>query len=320
MRASILATTILFAASLLLAGEEHTRLTDDDYRDRAPQVSPDGRRVSWLSRRDGAWRLVIRLFDSETERVLKPEVADRTHYAWSPDGRAVALTGRADGGEHVLHVELDTGEARDFGTGRNPSFRPDGRALAWLSRDGLHLGDPASGRVRHPVKWDSPASVDTLSWSPDGGMIAFVMNADLWLFDTHRETTRQLFDCAEQEITSGVVRDVFFATPGRIYLTRDTAGSYAHVSNNRLEYFDMAASRLVEISDANSWTVSPDGTRIVYNLGRNLYLLRTDALSAAPVKLGEGYEPAFGPESSPLVYLWREPDAWKMDLYTLDLE
>jgi Tol biopolymer transport system component len=60
---------------------------------RTPSVSPDGRRVMFQVRHDGAWLLELK--DGSMRRVLADPSAEE--YTWSPDGRRVAYHSRRTG-------------------------------------------------------------------------------------------------------------------------------------------------------------------------------------------------------------------------------
>jgi Tol biopolymer transport system component len=60
---------------------------------RTPSVSPDGRRVIFQVRRDGAW--LLELSDGSMRKVLADPTAEE--FTWSPDGRRVAYHSRRSG-------------------------------------------------------------------------------------------------------------------------------------------------------------------------------------------------------------------------------
>jgi Tol biopolymer transport system component len=57
-------------------------------------VSPDGKRVIFQVRRDGAW--MLDLASGSMSRVLQDPTAEE--FTWSPDGKRVAYHSRRSGG------------------------------------------------------------------------------------------------------------------------------------------------------------------------------------------------------------------------------
>lgn len=81
-------------------------LTSGNFRDSAPEWSPDGKRIAFLSDRDGTTQLHVLWLDTR-------EVAQLTHleYApgsvrWSPDGKHLAYTAFVPDNEPILPVRL----------------------------------------------------------------------------------------------------------------------------------------------------------------------------------------------------------------------
>lgn len=81
-------------------------LTSGNFRDSAPEWSPDGKRIAFLSDRDGTTQLHVLWLDTR-------EVAQLTHleYApgsvrWSPDGKHLAYTAFVPDNEPILSVRL----------------------------------------------------------------------------------------------------------------------------------------------------------------------------------------------------------------------
>jgi dipeptidyl aminopeptidase/acylaminoacyl peptidase len=112
-------------------GKRIRELTHGDWRDSSPVWSPDGKKIAFLSDRDGTTQIHVLWLDTR-------EVAQLTHLdrapsdlTWSPDGEMIAFTSFVPDTEPILSVKL-------------PKF-PRGAKLA----------DPA-------------VLVDRLSWARDG--------------------------------------------------------------------------------------------------------------------------------------------------------
>ena len=96
-------------SNLWLADVEGKRirlLTSGNWRDTAPVWSPDGKRLAFLSDRDGTTQLYVMWLDTR-------EVAQLTHLerapsglAWSPDGKKIAFTAFLPDENPILQVKL----------------------------------------------------------------------------------------------------------------------------------------------------------------------------------------------------------------------
>lgn len=158
----------------------------------APSISPDGRRVVFLSQRD-LFTIDLYVGDVTTGEVLgRVASTDRNpHFdaiaflnssgAWSPDGRQFAFVTFARGDNGIAIADLDRREVvRTLDTeGVDAVFdlawSPDGSSLALSgSRGGivdLYRLDLASGAVERLT--DDAFAELAPSWSPDGRTIAF---------------------------------------------------------------------------------------------------------------------------------------------------
>jgi Tol biopolymer transport system component len=65
--------------------------------DTAPAPSPDGRRIAFMSRRDGNWDIYVIDADGSRLQRLINDPADDGLPAWSPDGRVIAFASNRDG-------------------------------------------------------------------------------------------------------------------------------------------------------------------------------------------------------------------------------
>ena len=153
--------------------------------------SPDGRSVAyaWFGAK---YELRVVGLDGSKPRVLRAGgdgVVRQFPLAWSPDSRHVlAEVVKADGTRDMMLVAVADNSAKLLkAMGKEPSpggvFSPDGRYIAWVTKEGLSLFDLQTGS-------ESPLVPDrtnpcVLGWAPDGRHILFSSersgSADAWL-------------------------------------------------------------------------------------------------------------------------------------------
>ncbi|HEX8708189.1 MAG TPA: protein kinase [Pyrinomonadaceae bacterium] len=162
-----------------------TRLTNNPAADLQPRWSPGGRRVAFVSGRDG--KQEIYTMDAEggdIQRLTFNSVDDLTP-GWSPDGRKIAFTSKRDGNDEIYVMNADGGNqenlSRNGAVDSRPSFSPDGKRIVFASNRGNAAANfdiyvmGADGS--NPFRLTDDQAVDTDPvWSPDGRKIAFTSN------------------------------------------------------------------------------------------------------------------------------------------------
>ncbi|MGE3910947.1 MAG: prolyl oligopeptidase family serine peptidase [Chloroflexota bacterium] len=137
-----------------------------------PRFSPDGKTLGYLSDQSGWWNLWLYDLASGRSRQLLEDAAEQggptwgpgsMRYAWSPDGRQIAVIRSAHGSSGVALVDVGTGELTACGP-------QDGsvQAVAW---------SPAGDRLA--IIWgraDTPTCLATLNVD-DGRMIVVAEGA-----------------------------------------------------------------------------------------------------------------------------------------------
>lgn len=171
----------------------------------APALSPDGRRLAFLSERDGG-SLELFLADAETGRRQRRLLRRRLdpHYdalqfvgsagAWDTAGRRFAFAAVRRGRPVLSILDVDRGAvAREIALpsldeALNPTFSPDGTRVAFSAIRGgitdLYVYDLATDRLE-ALTSDVYADLQP-TWSPDGKTLAFVTDR----FDTRLDELR----------------------------------------------------------------------------------------------------------------------------------
>src|SRR5919197_1229617 len=143
----------------------------------AGQASPGGPFAIYVADADGS---------APPRQVTTPPVSD-TDPTWEPYGTQIAFTRRLDGDASVIAiVTLSTEEVMTLavpGVSMEPSWPPDGRSIAFVSKDPTASCNPS--RCRFGILEASPDGQDIRAvareyfydihdpdWSPDGSLLA----------------------------------------------------------------------------------------------------------------------------------------------------
>jgi TolB protein len=172
-------------------GSGLTQLTDvpDGFQAGAPDISPDGRRIVYVSNVSGNFGIWTMAVDGSSQRpLLETPSVDYLQPRWSPDGSRLAVVGCNVTPNFLLDCDILV--LRADGTGmrkivgghwynRAPVWSPDGRKIAFDSdREGfLSAVWVVSAAGGTPTRLTDPdLEAFWPSWSPDGSRILFSSN------------------------------------------------------------------------------------------------------------------------------------------------
>lgn len=134
--------------------------------DHSPQISPDGKKIAFISNRSG--KDAIWLCDSDGANAVQVESDYRSGTPrWSPDGRYIAFDSRKEETGNIYVVSREGGAPRCLTSGTSNEFMPswsrDGQRIYFCSNDG--------GR---PEIWKIPAEGgERVQVTKNGGFEAF---------------------------------------------------------------------------------------------------------------------------------------------------
>ncbi len=165
----------------------------DPYRYIEPSVpSSDGKSIAYTCGINDSFDLYVVGIDGSKPRVLNTTgngVLNHIPVAWSPDSRyLLAEFVKTDGNSDMILITIADGSAKllkEKGKGlpSDGDFSPDGRYIAWSTREGISLFELQTRIESLLIPDQSNHSV--LGWTPDGKYVMFSSersgSSDAWL-------------------------------------------------------------------------------------------------------------------------------------------
>lgn len=231
-----------------------------------PCLSPDGRRMAFLSDADGAFCV----YECATEGGPVRQVTFHTEltrpWCYTSDGKSLICTIRRDdaGEKDAMRIALLPVSRRGAETvlfneyGNCPSLSPDGRSLLFVRG----VGSRASFRKRR------------------GSRAKTAQKGEIWLFDMKSKT----FRCIVEKPVE--VRDPVWMPDGKSFLYISTEqGGIRNLM--RRTFADGKETVLTRFSDehAERPSVSADGRTVVFRQGLDFWRLDLSSANAAPKKI-----------------------------------
>lgn len=245
------------------------RLIASTGNDLAPQFSPDGRRIAFLSNRSGQLAVWVSNSDGRNASELAPAAAPHAPQ-WSPDGQQIAYSCRAGSTrEDICVVHAEGGPPRQLTKDLTREILP-----SW-SRNGrwLYFASDRSGTFqtwKAPMDASAPAIQITRSGgyggveSPDGEFLYYAkgpLSGAIW---------RVPVNGGEETPAGAGVRSL--RLPQNFALGQD--GIFFAAADNTAQQFELRFSSFstrktetiarIEFGIGNGMAVSPDGTRLLF--------------------------------------------------------
>lgn len=185
--------------SVLPSGRRVRRLTSDKAFDACPSWSRDGRTIAYCSDASGRYEIWTMRADGNGKHRETDLESNATFPDLSPDGRTIVFydcaktcrimsVDRATGKEKVL-VDDPTADDTD------PVWSPNGRTIAFLrtKKSGaaqILLAHRDGTGVRALTRETKPFGPFGPDWKPDGSLLAYGAQGDIWTVDLRGRTRR----------------------------------------------------------------------------------------------------------------------------------
>jgi dipeptidyl aminopeptidase/acylaminoacyl peptidase len=164
--------------------------------DRDPSWAPDGRRLAFMSNRDGNEEIYVLDTETGVQTRLTFNPAQDHDPTWSPDGTQIAFASDRDGNQEIYVIPAAGGPERrltvDPALERQPAWSSRGVIAFASDRTGdfeIYVMDDQGGGVTRLTQ-DPGADIDP-SWAPDGSQIAYTHdNAAIYAIDATGQNRR----------------------------------------------------------------------------------------------------------------------------------
>ena len=300
-----------------------TNLTNSPADDIFSSWSPDGRRIAFVSDRDGNREIYAVNADGSSLTRLTDNQGSDDSPSWSPDGRRIAFVSDRDGDSDIYVVNADgsslTRLTDSQGWEDSLSWSPDGQRIAFVS------GSYHADRKIYVVNADGSSLTRLIdnqgsafsyfpSWSPDGRRIAFMSHRvlegfELYVINADGSDPIRLTDkprIERQHAWSPDGRRIAFTYP------RYRIIGWADDETGDIYVVNADGSGLTDLTKSQGWNSSPswspDGGRIAFMSDRDknwgIYVMNADGSEPARLtkNLSGGYSLSWSPNGSHIAF------------------
>jgi Tol biopolymer transport system component len=166
------------------------QLTGDEFKDFAPSFSPDGKRLTFMTNRQGVYNLWLINTDGSGVRQLTQSAKSTANPIWSPDGKRIGFF-VPDQGAYTVEVD-----------------KP------WTTTSMVPLPRiPGQEGILRPERWSADGTRLTVTLVLPG-----VMQGGVWVLDERRGTFEQVTSAGGNAVWLSDEKRVIFQNRGKLFL------------------------------------------------------------------------------------------------------
>ena len=175
-------------------GRNPRRVTVNPARDDYPAWSPDGKKIAFVSNRNGGHQQIW-VIDADGKNPIRLTDGLASVFPdWSPDGTKIVY----DTAGGITVMDADGKDKRLLANkGAFPSWSPDGKRIVYVHDGQIYVMD-ADGRNSEQLTHDAGFK-RMPSWSHDGTLIAYLANHRIWVMDSNGKNERRLTNINSDE-------------------------------------------------------------------------------------------------------------------------
>jgi Tol biopolymer transport system component len=261
-----LITVILAGLILTSAVFADEALTKNRKKDWAPQISPDGKLLVFMSDRGAPdlWMMDLAT-RKETQLTRTPEREKAASF--SPKGTRVAFLVLRDLRYWVKVLDLPSGKVSDLGEGNAAAWSPNGQQIASRDAKGIFTINAKTGARRRIVN-ASRAGTGSIRWSRKGDALYYLHEGNIWKTPLSGGKPAMLYSAKLENSQSNFIHLEISRDEKRILTIVDMSRLSIKFQDQGMLLTEKGRKKLGPMF-APMWT--PDGKYAIFCAGGNVY-------------------------------------------------
>lgn len=251
----------------------------------SPAWSPDGKRIAFVSDRDGSdfGNVFVAGADGSNPRRLTDDGLGKTGVTWSPNGRWIAYQAYA----YIDEVSPDGERHRrltGYG-GTQPDFSPSGRRIAYANGasefySSIYVMRPDGTKKTPAALPGESESLGEPTWSPDGEKLAFGVGtaADTDFITPYLAVINQYRGRRTKYIPGHLSLSTDWSPDGKAILLVQSVRHGNGYEDWRISVLDLRTKKMRYLGQHASFTArwSPNGRRILFENAGAIFVMNAN--------------------------------------------